>query len=49
MNETLLQMVEAYAGMSAEEILTDMQTVGAHEQFADPWLVASYLAHLAGQ
>jgi hypothetical protein len=49
MNQIVQQMAETYAGMSAEEILADMQASGAHEQFADPWLVASYLAHLAGQ
>lgn len=50
MNEILPQMVEAYAGMSAEDIFADMQASGATEIMADPWLVASFLAHLgAGQ
>ena len=50
MSEILQEMATAYAGKSAEEIFADMQGTGATDQFADPWLVASYLSHLgAGQ
>lgn len=46
MSEILSQMVDAYAGMSAGDIHADMVAAGADSLFADPWLVASYLAHL---
>ncbi len=46
--EPMIQSIaEAYQGMSAEEILGDMQAQGADQMFADPWMVASYIAHLA--
>lgn len=47
MNEILQEMVAAYAGQSAEEIHADMVSAGADNLFADPWLTANYLAHLA--
>lgn len=47
MDLMIQSMAEAYQGMSAEEILGDMQAQGADQMFADPWMVASYLAHLA--
>lgn len=47
MDLMIQSMAEAYQGMSAEEILGDMQAQGADQMFSDPWLVANYLAHLA--
>lgn len=47
MDPMIQSMTEAYQGMSAEEILGDMQAQGADQMFADPWMVASYIAHLA--
>jgi hypothetical protein len=50
MSEIMPEMVEVFAGMSAEEIFAGMMAAGVVDQFADPWLVASYLSHLgAGQ
>jgi len=45
MDEVLGQLVEAYQGMSAEEIYADMQEAQATEMFADAWLVASFVAY----
>lgn len=48
MGEELIQMLtEAYQGMSAEDIHTDMVSTGAADMFADPWLVASFVAYKA--
>lgn len=47
MDSMIQSMAESYQGMSAEEILGDMQAQGADQMFSDPWMVASYLAHLA--
>lgn len=37
----------AYTGMSTEEVLMDMQESGADTMFADSWMVANYIVHLA--
>lgn len=47
MDQMIQSMASAYQGMSAEEILGDMQVQGADQMFVDPWMVASYIAHLA--
>lgn len=47
MSEILPQLVEAYAGQTAEEIHADMVATGADSMFADPWLVASFIAYQA--
>lgn len=47
MDPMIDELMTAYAGMSANEVLADMQESGAEQLFADPWMVANYLAHVA--
>lgn len=47
MDPMIEELKAAYVGMSAEQVLADMQESGADMMFADPWMVASYIAHLA--
>lgn len=47
MDPMLEDLKAAYKGMNANQVLADMQEIGADTMFADPWMVASYIAHLA--
>jgi hypothetical protein len=47
MDEMISMLIAAYQGMTAGEVHADMQESGADQMFADSWMVANYLAHVA--